>query len=201
MEKRCHVPKPKYHRNCGYSVRKHFPNALIVADRFHVVRLINHSFLKAWAQLDPVGRKNRGLLSLMRRHRKNLAPEQVVRLASYLKTHPVLHTVYEFKTELVELMGMKQQTARKCKPLIPRFLDAIEKLLACPIESLRTLGVSLQSWQKEIVPMWRFTQTNSTLEGLHNKMEVISRRAYGFKNFDNYRLRVKVLCGYSNRIR
>ena len=27
-------------------VRKHFPDALIVADRFHVIRLINHHFLK-----------------------------------------------------------------------------------------------------------------------------------------------------------
>ncbi|RDH39785.1 MAG: hypothetical protein CFE62_007255, partial [Candidatus Aquirickettsiella gammari] len=26
------------------------------------------------------------------------------------------------------------------------------------------------------------------------KMKLIQRRAYGFKNFENYRLRVKVLC-------
>ena len=30
--------------------------------------------------------------------------------------------------------------------------------------------------------------------GFHNKMEMISRRAYGFRNFENYRLRVKALC-------
>ena len=32
-------------------------------------------------------------------------------------------------------------------------------------------------------------------EGFHNKMELINRQAYGFRNFENYRLRVKVLCG------
>ena len=48
-------------------VRKYFPNALIVADRFHVIRWVNHQFLAAWKQLDPMGRKNRGLLSLMRK--------------------------------------------------------------------------------------------------------------------------------------
>jgi len=26
-------------------------------------------------------------------------------------------------------------------------------------------------------------------------MEMITRQAFGFRNFDNYRLRVKVLCG------
>ena len=61
-------------------VRKHFPKAVIVADRFHVIRLINHHFLACWREIDPVGSKNRGLLSLMRRHRHNLKPEQKLRL-------------------------------------------------------------------------------------------------------------------------
>jgi transposase len=57
-------------------VRLHFPNARIVADRFHVIRIINHHFLGCWRDLDPSGSKNRGLLSLMRRHRHNLRPDQ-----------------------------------------------------------------------------------------------------------------------------
>jgi hypothetical protein len=36
---------------------------------------------------------------------------------------------------------------------------------------------------------------NGITEGFHNKMELINRQAYGFRNFQNYRLRVKVLCG------
>lgn len=35
-------------------VAKFFPNAVIVADRFHVIRLINHHFLACWRDLDPV---------------------------------------------------------------------------------------------------------------------------------------------------
>jgi transposase len=48
--------------------RRYFPQATIVADRFHVIRLVNQHFLKVWQQHDPEGRRNRGLLSLMRRH-------------------------------------------------------------------------------------------------------------------------------------
>jgi transposase len=55
-------------------VRKHFPKARIVADRFPVIRPINHHFLACWREIDPTGAKNRGLLSLMRRHRHNLKP-------------------------------------------------------------------------------------------------------------------------------
>ena len=61
-------------------VRLHFPNARIVADRFHVIRIINHHFLTCWRDIDPAGSKNRGLLSLMRRHRHNLRPDQHIRL-------------------------------------------------------------------------------------------------------------------------
>ncbi|HCX3394755.1 TPA: transposase [Legionella pneumophila] len=31
--------------------------------------------------------------------------------------------------------------------------------------------------------------------GFHRKMKLIQRRAYGFRNFENYRVRVRVLCG------
>jgi hypothetical protein len=38
------------------------------------------------------------------------------------------------------------------------------------------------------------TQNNGITEGFHRKMKLIQRRAYGFRNFENYRIRVKVLC-------
>ena len=34
--------------------RKHFANAVLVADRFHVIRLINHHLLACWRELDPI---------------------------------------------------------------------------------------------------------------------------------------------------
>lgn len=37
--------------------QQYFPNAIIVADRFHVVRLVNQHFLKLWQNYDPEGRK------------------------------------------------------------------------------------------------------------------------------------------------
>jgi len=46
----------------------------------------------------------------------------------------------------------------------------------------------------QIATMWRFTRNNGITEGFHTKMEAMQRQAYGFRNFQNYRLRVKVLC-------
>ena len=96
-------------------VRKHFPNARIVADRFHVIRLVNHHFLACWKELDPVGSKPRGLISLMRRHRHNLRPEQHCRLEQYLKQIPALEVIYGFKQKLCYLL-LKKHLNRKNAP-------------------------------------------------------------------------------------
>jgi transposase len=175
-------------------VRKHFPKALIVADRFHVIRLINHHFLACWREIDPVGAKNRGLLSLMRRHRHNLKPEQQFRLLAYLAEHPALAVIYRFKQRLCYLLLKKHKTRQQCQKLIPRFLRAVVELRQSGLAQLIALGDTLHSWSEEIARMWRFTRSNRITEGFHNKMETISRQAYGFRNFENYRQRVQVLC-------
>ena len=175
-------------------VRKHFPNARIVADRFHVIRLINHHFLACWREIDPTGAKNRGLLSLMRRHRHNLKPEQRTRLAAYWTQQPTLEPIYRFKQRLSYLLLKKHKTRKQCERLAPRFLRAIDELRQARLPHLVQLGDTLQSWSEEIATMWRFTRNNGITEGFHTKMEVLQRQAYGFRNFQNYRLRVKVMC-------
>jgi len=176
--------------------REHFPKALIVADRFHVIRLVNHRFLETWKHLDPKGHSNRGLLSLMRRLPKNLKPEQWERLKAYLKANPAVEAVYAFWQQLGRLLRLKSRTARHCRYLIPVFRKWVRQLRSSGFAPLRLLGETLESWQEEIVRMWRFTKNNGITEGFHNKMEMISRRAFGFRNFENYRLRVRVLCGH-----
>ena len=55
------------------------------------------TLLKVWQQYDPEGRKNRGLISLMRRHQWHLSDEQHANLMVYLAEYPVLQTLYVVK--------------------------------------------------------------------------------------------------------
>lgn len=177
--------------------QRYFPNATIVADRFHVVRLINQHFLKVWQQVHPQGRRNRGLLSLMRRHQWHLRDEQHANLMTYLADYPVLQALYTAKQTLVRFMLLKTLTARRARAKLPRYLELLEQLYDSP---LRSLAKTLTSWMAPIIAMWRFTKTNGITEGFHNKMEMISRRAFGFRNFENYRLRVLTHCGWDGII-
>jgi hypothetical protein len=122
-------------------VVRYFDRALIVAGRFHAVRLINHHFMEAWKGIDPVGRKSRGLISLMRRHQENLRPEQVPKLRTYLADHPVLERLYDFKQELCDLVRLKKLTVRAAKRAIPDLLSFIECLKDTPIPT-STLGAT-----------------------------------------------------------
>lgn len=175
-------------------IRRQFPNAVIVADRFHVIRLLNHHFLTVWKLLDASGASNRGLMSLMRRHACRLSEQQRLKLDQYLGSHPAIHAVYRFKQRLVHLLLNQHRTAKQCKQLVPRLLRAIADLRSSGFAALRTVGDTFHSWSDEIARMFRYTRNNGITEGFHTKMEVLQRQAYGFRNFNNYRLRVKVMC-------
>ncbi len=174
--------------------RRYFPNATIVADRFHVVRLVNEHFLRAWQKQDPEGRKNRGLLSLMRRHRWNLTNDQRSNLGQYLKDYPVLKALYDVKHQLMQLLILKGIQREAARYRLKYFLELLDQLDASP---LHRLSKTLRSWMQPIVAMWRFTRSNGITEGFHTKMEMMTRRAYGFRNFENYRTRVLTHCGWN----
>jgi transposase len=79
----------------------------------------------------------------------------------------------------------------------PRFLRAVYPLRQTVLTQWVQLGDSLDAWREEIAGMWPFTRNNGIAEGFHNEMELIARQPYGFRNFENYRMRVKVLCSRS----
>ncbi len=116
--------------------RRYFPNAKIVADRFHVIRLVNHHFLKAWQQHDPEGRKNRGLLSLMRRHQWRLSDDQRRNLGQYLSDYPVLKAMYHAKQRLNRLLLRKTMNQRTAKRQLPKLLRLLAQLETSPLRGL-----------------------------------------------------------------
>jgi len=176
-------------------VRRYFPNAILVADRFHVVRVVSHHFIQLARSLAPAAFLRRGIGGLLRKGVKKLAPSERERLEKVFKNHPVLRTVHAEMHEFRELLNQKHQTVVRAKKLIPRLLSYIKKYKAEKFAPMQTLAKTLQSWRGEIAAMWRFTKNNGITEGFHRKMKLIQRRAYGFRNFQNYRLRVIAACG------
>ncbi|KTD38585.1 transposase (IS652) [Legionella nautarum] len=176
-------------------IKKYFPNAKIVADRFHVIRLINQLCMQTFHQIDPQMKYQRGTLMALKTKPENLTALRLSKRNCYLEQQPAIAAIYDFKQQLHQLLNKKHCTAKECKRLLPRFLEMVKELKQSAFQPLKTLGNTLFKWRDEVVRMLRFTKNNRITEGFHRKMKLIQRRAYGFRNFENYRLRVRVLCG------
>jgi transposase len=176
-------------------IRRWFPRAAIVADRFHAIRLVGLHLMRLARQLCPTLGWNRAWLGVLRMRSDRLDPAQRQRLAKLLAEQPALTGIYEMKEKLCALLRHKEQSKKACRRHILQLLELIDTLKASGFEAACTLAKSLSDWTEEITRMWRFSRNNGITEGFHRKMKLIQRRAYGFKSFPNYRLRVIAQCG------
>jgi transposase len=140
-------------------------------------------------------KNQRGLLAALRTNPENLTPQRLRTRDEYLNQQPAINAIYQFKRQLHRALMKKTMQAQPCKKVIPVFLKMVTAFKESPFKRLMTLGKRLYQWREEVVRMWRFSKNNGITEGFHRKMKLIQRRAYGFRNFENYRLRVRVLCG------
>lgn len=176
-------------------VKKYFPNAMIVADRFHVIRLIQHQCMMTCRELSSEIKNNRGIFALLRTRPDNLSDEKKVKRDTFFTENPAIESIYQFQQQLHSLLMKRALTQHECRKVIPTFLDMLSELKQSGFKALASLGRTLCAWKDEVARMWRFSKSNGITEGFHRKMKLIQRRAYGFRNFENYRVRVRVLCG------
>ena len=176
-------------------IRKWFPNARILADRFHVIRVVIQHFMTLCRQIAPEIKNSSGSLAALRMNPSNLTQRRKHLLARLFAAHPALEPLYTEMQRLRALLNLKHQSRRSCKPLTRELLAFIQRLASSCFEPLVTLANTLRACAEPIACMWRFSKNNGITEGFHRKMKLIQRRAYGFRNFENYRLRVIAQCG------
>ncbi len=49
---------------------------------------------------------------------------------------------------------------------------------------------TLKKWDAEILNYWQHRITNAVVEGKHNRIKVLKRRAYGYRNQRTFLLRI-----------
>lgn len=171
-------------------VQNQFPNASITIDKFHVLRLISKPFSRC--RRDKVGHlKSTPKARLLFKPEHKLEFEQKIQISEmiqgqgnenlkeYYNTYQALHRFYGIK---------KPSAARK----------ALEKIIHRASQSLikpiKTLSKTLTKWKEFILNYFTTKLTNGKTEGFNNLAKLLQRRAFGFKNFENYRLRLLNAC-------
>ena len=57
------------------------------------------------------------------------------------------------------------------------------------LRPFRRTAATLRRWHKEVLNYWRYPLTNALVEGKHNRIKVLKRRAYGDRNDRTFLLR------------
>lgn len=175
-------------------VQKHCPNAEVVYDLFHVVarfgrdvvdrvRVDQANALREQPAARKVIKRSRWLLL---RNRDNLPDEHAVKLEELLAANAPLATVYLLKTELKEIWFAPsiREGARRWRRW---YRLALESQLAPAIQFARRL----RKYLRGILASAIYPMNSSILEGVNNRIKVIKRMAYGFRDSAYFFLKIK----------
>jgi transposase len=168
--------------------RRFFPNAVLVADKFHVLRLLSPA-INRHRRLVEGDRRSAALRRLLLCSRYRLEYAERLALDQWLVSHPALRALYEAKESLHSLYRTRGYARAK------QALTALtDRLAASSPPELQTLRRTLMRWRHEILAYFATGLTNGRTEGFNNKAKVVKRRAYGYRSFKNYRLRLLNAC-------
>ena len=157
-------------------IKEVFPNALIVIDRFHVMKLVNKALNKIRLILELKGLKNRCLLL---ENNQNLTLEEKQELQDLLIQSPCLTIAYELKEELRDIY--------ETSTTVKMGLRKLEKWLVYARIILGKTADTLGKYIQEICHYFVNQTTSGVMEGINNKIKLIIRQSYGFNTFDSLR--------------
>lgn len=164
--------------------RDFFPNAMLTADKFHVLRLLNPALNKRRKEVTGDKRKHPARWMLLTTGKRLEYFERKV-LATWLDEHDALREVYHYKEALHGFYRIRGRN-RAQKALTKMF----DRMALSKLPEIKTLRKTLMKWRKEILNYFETRLTNGRTEGYNNLAKTIQRRSFGFKNFQNYRLRL-----------
>lgn len=170
---------------------KLIPQAVIVADRFHVMKQVNKELdsqrkkIKREAQeLENESEKeqllsglNKSKYSLLK-NEKDLTMEQADKLEQVKQVAPNLALMHSLKEKFREIFETNLNWAEGLFSLGNWLKDAKDYYP-------QSFG-TIRRWIGEIIAYFDCRTTQGVVEGINNKLKLIKRRGYGFRNFDNF---------------
>jgi len=168
--------------------REFFPNSRIVADKFHVLRLLSPSLLRKRKEITG-SRAELRAKKLLLMSSKNLDYFSRLKLEQFLQKYPHMHELYTWKESLHRFYRIRGYS-KACRALT-QLTDQMARSL---LPEIKTLRKTLIRWREEILNYFLTRLTNARTEGFNNKAKLVKRRGYGYRNFKNYRLRLLNAC-------
>ena len=176
-------------------VWEHCPDADVVYDLFHVIAKYGREVIDR-VRVDEANRLKddklarriiKGSRWLLLRNPENISkPSDHIRLDELLEANKSLSTVYVMKADLKQLWSFRDAT------LAQEFWEQwYERAIQSAIEPLVLFANRLARYIKGIVSHARWPLHTSFLEGINNKIKVIKRMAYGYRDDEFFFLKIR----------
>jgi transposase len=174
--------------------QKLMPQAEIVADRFHVMKQVNDELdsqrktIKREANALKNSPEKEQLLSELNnskyallKNEEDLNDQQKEKLEEIYKTLPILSKMHLLKEKFRRVFEENYDWVSGLFELADWCAEAYELYP-------KSCG-TIRRWIGEVIAYFDEGTTSGVVEGINNKLKLIKRRGYGFRNFDNFQLR------------
>jgi transposase len=163
------------------SVEMVLPDAAVVADKFHVVALAGRALHEVHGE-----RRRRGNVAwLLQRGVERLAPAERDRIVETLTNDRELARAWGLKE------GLRSVYKKRRHEDAAAALDKwIVEAQASGLRPFQRTATTLKKWRQEVLNYWRYPITNALVEGKHNRIKTLKRRAYGYRNDRSFLLRI-----------
>ena len=183
-------------------VQKMIPEANIIAARFHVMKLVGEELnktiikeKKAAVAMPDKPEKMRVKQALKQSKYAILKPEeslterQRLKLEEVKQVSPLLAAMHQQKEAFRNIFEMAQNWSEGTFKLLDWLVDAETNFA-------NSVG-TIKRWFGEITGYFDNRTTSGAVEGINNRLKLIKRLGYGFRNFENFTLRC-LICWHLN---
>jgi transposase len=189
------------HRGYANGVATKLAHATLVVDPFHVVRLANLAIddVRRRVQRDELGHRGRkgdplyGIRRLLLRADERLSDHARSRLDAGLAAgdpDDELYVTWQAKEALRWMYAAKTMAVAELR--FDAFLTAAK---ASCVPELHRLAKTMTKWRTEILAHHSTGASNGPTEAVNLLIKKVLRVAHGFRNLENYRLRLLLHCG------
>lgn len=164
------------------------PQAKVVADKFHVLMHVHRALDQVRTSLQPQkGRKGELFRAryLLLTAVERLTAERRIQLLELLERYPLLRQAWSFKETFRAWYHCASRSEAETRLIL--WENSVREQ---GLQPFRALLPMLRIWREEILNYFDHPYTNGFLEGKNNRIKVIKRVAYGYRNLVNFRQRI-----------
>jgi transposase len=167
-----------------------------VADRFHVVQNLNRAVTKARRDIQreaPAEVKDclKGARWVLVKNQANLSEPEQAKLALLYETSADLKQLHQLKEAFRDIF----ETDHKRDQAALTVADWMEKVRTAGLTALDPFLKTLDNWGQQILNYFNHRTSQGFVEGMNNRIKLIMRRGFGYRNFDHFSLRILIECG------